>query len=105
MLKLKRIFVVLTMIAVIVAAAAVPAMAQNADKAAKKAAKQANKQAQNAAVPAGAASPNAAPASGGAQQKALPSSGGMSAGNVALLGAGALLVGGGVLVHRKTARQ
>jgi hypothetical protein len=102
-LRLKRIFVVLTVIAAMVAMAAVPAMAQNADKAAKKAAKQANKQAQNVAVPAGGASPNAAPANVGTQ-KALPSSGGMSAGNVALLGAGALLVGGGVLLHRTAAR-
>ena len=103
MLKLKRIFVVVTVIAVMVAMAAVPAMAQNADKAAKKAAKQAARQAQKAAVPAGGAGPNAAPANVGAQ-KALPSSGGMSAGNIALLGAGTLLVGGGVLLHRTTAR-
>ena len=99
MLRLKRIFVVLTVIVVVVAVAAVPAMAQNADKAAKKAAKQAQK----AAVPAGGAGPNAAPANVGAQ-KALPSSGGMSAGNIALLGTGALLVGGGVLLHRTAAR-
>ena len=99
MLRLKRIFVVLTVIVVVVAVAAVPAMAQNADKAAKKAAKQAQK----AAVPAGGAGPNVAPANVGAQ-KALPSSGGMSAGNIALLGAGTLLVGGGVLLHRTTAR-
>ncbi len=104
-MKLKRNFVGLAAIAVMVATAAVPAMAQNADKAANraanKAAKQAEKQAQKAAT-AGGASSNVAPASGGTQ-KALPSSGGMPAGNIALLGAGALLAGGGILLYKKSA--
>ncbi len=102
-MKLKRIFVVLAAVAVMVATVAVPAMAQNADKAAdraaNKAARQAEKQAQKAAT---AESSNVAPASGGTQ-KALPSSGGMPAGNIALLAAGALLVGGGVLLYKKSA--
>lgn len=76
-------------------------MAQNADRAANKAARQAEKQAQRAAK-AGSTSSNVAPASGGTQ-KALRSSGGMSAGNIALLGAGALLVGSGILLYKKSA--
>ena len=104
-MKLKRNFVVLAAVAVMVATAAVPAMAQNADKAANraanKAAKQAEKQAQKAAT-AGGASSNVAPASEGTQ-KALPSSGGMPADNIALLGAGALVAGGGILLYKKSA--
>ncbi len=104
-MKLKRILVVFAAVAVMVATVAVPAMAQNADKAANraanKAARQAEKQAQRAAK-AGNASSNVAPASEGTQ-KALPSSGGMPAGNIALLGAGALLVGGGILLSKKSA--
>jgi len=103
-LKLKRLFVVLGAVAVMVATAAVPAMAQNADKAANrtanKAAKQAQKQAQKAAT-AGSASSNVAPASGGTQ-KALPSSGDMPAGNSARLGAGTLIAGG-ILLYKKSA--
>ena len=94
-MKSKRIFAVLAVIIVVVAVAAVPAIAQNADKAANKAAKQANraaKQEQKAVAPAED------------KQKALPQSGGASAGNIALLGTGALLVGGGVLLHRTAAR-
>jgi Ni/Co efflux regulator RcnB len=44
---LKRIFVVLAAVAVVVATAAVPAMAQNADKAANRATNKAAKQAQS----------------------------------------------------------
>ena len=40
--------------------------------------------------------------SGGTQQ-ALPSIGDMPVGNIALLGAGALLVGGGMLLYKKSA--
>jgi LPXTG-motif cell wall-anchored protein len=100
--------VVLTIVAVLVAMAATAgsAMAQNDDKAAKRAAKQANKQASRAAKQANKQAQNIqnpGPANAGTQ-KALPSSGGISAGNIALLGAGALMVGGGLLVHR-VARQ
>lgn len=93
---MKRIFVVFASVAVMVATAAVPAMAQNADKAARLA----EKQAQRAAKAEGASS-NAAPATGGAQ-KALPSSGGMPAGNIALLDASALPAGGGILLYKKS---
>ena len=88
-LKVKRISVVF-------AAVAVPAMAHKADKAAR----QAEKQAQKRQRP--GASSNVAPASGDAQ-KALPSSGGMPAGNTALLIAGALLAGGGILFFKRSA--
>jgi hypothetical protein len=101
-LKLKRIFVVFAAVAVMVATAAAPAMAQNADKAAKKAERQAARQAQKAAAVAGGAGSKAAPTSEGTQ-KALPSSGGMPVGNIALLGAGALLAGGGTLLYKKSA--
>jgi type II secretory pathway pseudopilin PulG len=100
-LKLKRIFVVLAAVAVVVATAAVPAMARNTDKAANKAAKQAQEQAQKAAT-AGGASSNVAPASEGTQ-KVLPRSGGMPAGNIALLGPVSLLAGGGILLYKKSA--
>ena len=33
----------------------------------------------------------------------MPSSGGMPAGNIALLGAGTLLMGGGILYYKKSA--
>lgn len=103
---MKRIMI-LAVAAVMLAVAAVPAIAQTDDKAAKRAAKKAAKQEQRVQ--------NTAPAKGGVQkavpaqeavpdnafaQKALPSSGGTSAGNVALLGTGVLLVGGGLLVRR-----
>ncbi len=102
---MKRIMV-LAVAAIMLAVAAAPAMAQTDDKAAKRAAKRAAKQEQRAqnraakgdvqkAAPAQGAVPNNAFA-----QKALPSSGGMPAGNVALLGTGVLLVGGGLVVRR-----
>jgi LPXTG-motif cell wall-anchored protein len=93
--------VVLMVAAVMVAIAATagPAMAQDPKaerKAERKAAKQAAKQAKRAQNP-GAKNP-------GAQnpdvQKQLPATGGISAGSVALLGTGALLVGGGLVVRR-----
>ena len=84
---------------VAIAATAGPAMAQDPKaerNAERKAAKQAAKQAKRAQNP-GAKNP-------GAQnpevQKQLPATGGISAGSVALLGTGALLVGGGLVVRR-----
>jgi len=97
---------ILAVAAIVLAVAAVPAVAQN-DKAANRAAKRAAKQeqrAQNKAAQGGVQ--KAAPAQGGtvpgdaSAKKALPSSGGMPAGNAALLGAGVLLVGGGLVAHR-----
>lgn len=83
--------VVLMVAAVMVAIAATagPAMAQDPKaerKAERKAAKQAAKQAKRAQNP--------------EAQKQLPATGGISAGSVALLGTGALLVGGGLVVRR-----
>jgi LPXTG-motif cell wall-anchored protein len=98
--------VVLMVAAVMVAIAATagPAMAQDPKaerKAERKAAKQAAKQAKRAKNP-GAKNPGAK--NPGAQnpeaQKQLPATGGISAGSVALLGTGALLVGGGLVVRR-----
>jgi hypothetical protein len=86
---------ILAVAAVMLAVVAAPAMAQGDDKAAKRAAKRAAKQEQKAAPAQGGAVPNNAFA-----QKALPSSGGMPVGNVALLGTGVLLVGGGLVAHR-----
>ena len=51
---------------------------------------------------AGSTSSNVAPDSGGTQ-KEVPSRGGMPADNIALWGAGALLVGGGILLYKKSA--
>lgn len=93
------------------AAAAGPGMAQTDKKAAKQAAKQANRAAKQANKQ--AQRMQNAPGNGGVQnavqdnsgaQKALPSSGGIPVGNVALLGAGALMIGGGLLVHRAARR-
>jgi type II secretory pathway pseudopilin PulG len=105
----KRIMI-LAVVAVMLAVAAAPAMAQN-DKAAQRAANKAAKQeqrAQNRAAKGGGVQ-KAAPApevvpDGAFAQKALPSSGGMPAGKVALLGTGVLLVGGGVVALRITRR-
>ena len=99
---------ILAVAAVMLAVAAVPAMAQGDDKAANRAAKRAAKQeqrAQNRAPADGGGVQKAAPAQGAVPddafaQKALPSSGGTPASNVALLGAGVLLVGGGLVVRR-----
>jgi len=83
--------VVLVIAAVMVAivATAGPAMAQDPKaerKAERKAARQAAKQAPKAQNP--------------GAQKQLPATGGIAAGSVALLGTGALLVGGGLVVRR-----
>ena len=93
--------VVLMVAAVMVAIAATagPAMAQDPKaerKAERKAAKQAAKQAKRTQNP-GAKNPGA---QNPEAQKQLPASGGISAGSVALLGTGALLVGGGLVVRR-----
>jgi LPXTG-motif cell wall-anchored protein len=93
--------VVLMVAAVMVAIAATagPAMAQDPKaerKAERKAAKQAAKQAKRAQNP-GAKNPGA---QNPEAQKQLPATGGISAGSVALLGTGALLVGGGLVVRR-----
>ncbi len=92
---MRRIMVVLMIAAVVVAivATAGPAMAQDPKaerKAERKAARQAAKQAQKAQNP--------------GAQKQLPSTGGIPAGSVALLGTGALLVGGGLVVRRAVRR-
>ena len=92
--------VILMIAAVIVAigATAGPAMAQAEDKAAARAAKKADRQAARAAKQAQKAqNPGAQKAEA---QKQLPATGGISAGGVALLGTGALLVGGGLVVRR-----
>ena len=84
---------------VAIAATAGPAMAQDPKaerKAERKAAKQAAKQAKRAQNP-GAQNPGA---QNPEAQKQLPATGGISAGSVALLGTGALLVGGGLVVSR-----
>jgi len=84
---------------VAIAATAGPAMAQDPKaerKAERKAAKQAAKQAKRAQNP-GAQNPGA---QNPEAQKQLPATGGISAGSVALLGTGALLVGGGLVVRR-----
>ena len=93
--------VVLMVAAVMVAIAATagPAMAQDPKaerKAERKAAKQAAKQAKRAQNP-GAKNPGV---QNPEAQKQLPATGGISAGSVALLGTGALLVGGGLVVRR-----
>jgi LPXTG-motif cell wall-anchored protein len=93
--------VVLMVAAVMVAIAATagPAMAQDPKaerKAERKAAKQAAKQAKRAQNP-GAKNPGT---QNPEAQKQLPATGGISAGSVALLGTGALLVGGGLVVRR-----
>lgn len=83
---------------VAIAATAGPAMAQDPKaerKAERKAAKQAAKQAKRAQNP-GAKNPGA---QNPEAQKQLPATGGISAGSVALLGTGALLVGGGLVVR------
>ena len=97
--------VVLMVAAVMVAIAATagPAMAQDPKaerKAERKAAKQAAKQAKRAQNP-GAKNPGA---QNPEAQKQLPATGGISAGSVALLGTGALLVGGGLVVRRAVRR-
>jgi type II secretory pathway pseudopilin PulG len=97
-LRLKCIFVVLMVLAVMVAATAAPAMAQDANKAAKQADKQANRAAKQANKQAQGI--RKAPPANSGTQKMLPSSGGIPAGTVALLGAGILLVGGGLLARR-----
>ena len=97
---MRRIMVVLMIAAVMVAivATAGPAMAQVEDKAAARAAKKADRQAARAAKQAQKAqNPGAQKAEA---QKQLPATGGISAGSVALLGTGALLVGGGLVVRR-----
>ena len=84
---------------VAITATAGPAMAQDPKaerKAERKAAKQAAKQAKRAQNP-GAKNPGA---QNPEAQKQLPATGGISAGSVALLGTGALLVGGGLVVRR-----
>ena len=88
---MRRIMVVLMIAAVMVAivSTAGPAMAQDPKaerKAERKAARQAAKQAQKAQNP--------------GAQKQLPATGGIAASSVALLGTGALLVGGGLVVRR-----
>jgi LPXTG-motif cell wall-anchored protein len=89
---------VLMIVAVVVAMAATagPAMAQTAEnKAAAKAAKKAERQAAKKA---------ARKAERQAAKKALPATGGIPASAVALLGTGALIVGGGLVVHRAVRR-
>lgn len=78
---------------VLTAAVAVPAVAQNNDKAAKqaeKAAKQAEKAAKQAQK---APSPDSAP-------KEMPKTGGPGSASLLALGAGTLLVGSGLLIRR-----
>jgi len=96
---MRRITVVLTVAIVMLVTVAVPAMAQGDDKAARKAEKQAQK-AEKQAQKAG----KQAPKTDSAPKKATPETGGFSLGSVALLGGGALLVGGGLITLRATRR-
>ena len=102
---MKRIMI-LAVAAVMLTLAAAPAMAQN-DKAAQRAANKAAKQEQRAqnraakgAVQKAALAQGRAVPDDAFAQKALPSSGGMPVGNAALLGAGVLLVGSGLVARR-----
>jgi LPXTG-motif cell wall-anchored protein len=79
----------ITAVVVAIVATAGPAMAQD-PKAERKAARKAARQAEKAQNP--------------GAQKQLPSTGGITAGSVALLGTGALLVGGGLVVRRAVSR-
>ncbi len=83
------VILMIATVMVAILATAGPAMAQD-PKAERKAARQAAKQAQKAQNP--------------EAQKQLPSTGGIPAGSVALLGTGALLVGGGLVVRRAVRR-
>jgi Sec-independent protein translocase protein TatA len=96
---MRRITMILMVAVVMLVAVAVPVMAQGVDKAARKAEKQAQKaekQAQKAE--------KQAPKTDSAPKKATPETGGFSLGSVALLGGGALLVGGGLITLRATRR-
>jgi LPXTG-motif cell wall-anchored protein len=95
---MKKLVLLVAMLAMVLIAAAAPTMAQD-DKAAKqaqKAAKQAQKAAKAEAKAAKAAQPSD-------KMKEMPKTGGVPI-NASLLGlgAGALLVGGGLLVRRVT---
>ena len=95
---MKKLMLLVTMLAMVLIAAAAPTMAQD-DKAAKqaqKAAKQAQKAAKAEAKAAKAAQPSD-------KIKEMPKTGGVPI-NASLLGlgAGALLVGGGLLIRRVT---
>jgi LPXTG-motif cell wall-anchored protein len=95
---MKKLMLLVAMLAMVLIAAAAPTMAQD-DKAAKqaqKAAKQAQKAAKADAKAAKAAQPSD-------KMKEMPKTGGVPI-NASLLGlgAGALLVGGGLLVRRVT---
>jgi LPXTG-motif cell wall-anchored protein len=95
---MKKLVLLVAMLAMVLIAAAAPTMAQD-DKAAKqaqKAAKQAQKAAKADAKAAKAAQPSD-------KMKEMPKTGGVPI-NASLLGlgAGALLVGGGLLVRRVT---
>lgn len=87
---MRRISTVLVVAVLMLMVAAVPVMAQGDDKAARKAARQAAK-AQKAQVK-------------DAPKKATPNTGGTPVGSVALLGAGVLLVGGGLVAARVARR-
>ena len=95
---MKKLMLLAAMLAMVLIAAATPTMAQDdkADKQAQKAAKQAQKAAKAEAKAAKAAQPSD-------KIKEMPKTGGVPI-NASLLGlgAGALLVGGGLLVRRVT---
>ncbi len=103
---MRRMMLVLMIVAVVVAMAATagPAMAQVNDKAAARAAKKADRQAARAAKQGQKAAPQKAAPADASAKKELPDTGGIPAGTVALLGSGALIVGGGLVVHRAVRR-
>lgn len=94
---MKKVMLLAVLLAMaLTAAVAVPAVAQNNDKAAKqaeKAAKQAEKAAKQAQK---APSPDSAPKA----PKEMPKTGGPGSASLLALGAGTLLVGSGLLIHR-----
>ena len=101
---MKRFVAVIIAVSIVVSVVAVPAMAQKQNKGAKRAARAAQR-AQVAPGGAGGGGMQDPQGAYGGQPKALPGSGGVPVDSVALLGAGTVLVRGGVLAHRAVRRR